>query len=43
MTSDKVVMIFAPVTTVHRIVISKLSFTDIDLFDEKVNSILVEL
>ena len=43
MTPDEVVEIFASATAAYETVTSKPTFTDIDRFDEKVNSILVEL
>ena len=43
MTPDEVAEIFATATAAYEIVTSKLTYTDIDRFDEKINSILVEL
>ena len=43
MIPNEVVEIFTSVTAVYGIVTSKSTFTDIDRFDEKINSILVEL
>ena len=43
MTPDEVSEIFASATASHEIVTSKPTYTDINKFDEKINSILVEL
>ena len=43
MTPDEVIEIFAAVTAAYESVISKSTFTHIDWFDDKVNSILVEI
>lgn len=43
MVPDKVVEIFTAATGAHEPITSKLTCTDIDKFDEKINSILVEL
>ena len=43
MTPDEVADIFAEANTAYEIVTSKLTYADIDKFDEKVKSILVEL
>ena len=43
MTPDEVVEIFATATTAYESVTSRPTFTDIDRFDEKINSILVEI
>ena len=43
MTPNKVIEIFAAATAAYKSVTSKPAFTDIDQFDNKVNSILVEI
>ena len=43
MTPDEVIEIFAVATAAYESVISKPTFTNIDRFDDKVNSILVEI
>ena len=43
MTPDEVIEIFAAATAAYESVTSKPTFTDIDRFDDKVNSILVEI
>ena len=43
MTPGEVIEIFAAATTAYESVISKPTFTDIDRFDDKINSILVEI
>ena len=43
MTPDEVAEIFAAATAAYESVSSKPTYADIDRFDEKINSILVEL
>ena len=43
MTHDEVSEIFTNATAAYETVTSKPTYTDIDKFDEKINSILVEL
>ena len=43
MTPDKVVEIFATATAAYESVSSRPTYSDIDRFDKKVNSILVEI
>ena len=43
MTPDEVIEIFAAATAAYESVTSKPAFTNIDQFDDKVNSILVEI
>ena len=43
MTPDEVSKIFTSTTASYETVTNKLTYTDIDKFDEKINSILIEL